>query len=262
MNHQSITFDVDQGVARIALNRPDSANAMNLGLMQELMMASIRCDEDPAIRAVTITGSGRFFCAGGDLVSFAQAGDQMPALLKQLTIYLHAAVSRFARMNAPVIAAINGVAGGGGMSLACAADLAIAAESAKFTMAYTNAGLSPDGSSTFFLPRLVGHRRAQELILTNRVLSAREALDWGIVNKVVPDADLQNEAQALAVRFASGPTSAYGEAKRLLVQSAAESLDTQMELEARAIAALGRGADAKEGIAAFLKKRKPSFVGR
>jgi 2-(1,2-epoxy-1,2-dihydrophenyl)acetyl-CoA isomerase len=262
METECIRFDIAEGVATVTLNRPDAANAMNRALMKELMDAAILCDEDPAIRAVVLTGAGRFFCAGGDLASFAAAGDGLPALLKELTVYLHAAVSRFTRMDAPVVAAVNGTAGGGGMSLACATDVAIAAESARFTMAYTNAGLVPDGSSTFFLPRLVGERRARELMLTDRVLTAREAFEWGLVTRVVPDGDALPEAQALAAKLAQGPTAAYGATKRLLASSATQGLETQMELEARAIADAGRGHDAREGIAAFLEKRRPSFVGR
>jgi 2-(1,2-epoxy-1,2-dihydrophenyl)acetyl-CoA isomerase len=164
-------------------------------------------------------------------------------------------------MNAPVVAAVNGVAAGAGMSLVCAADLAIAAESAKFTMAYTRAGLAPDGSSTFFLPRLVGVRRAVELMLTSRMLSAQEALEWGIVSRVVPDAQLPAEAAALASELAAGPTGAFGTVKKLVLASAAASLETQMELEARGIADAGRSADGREGIAAFLEKRAPKFRG-
>src|SRR6266850_69551 len=152
-------------------------------------------------------------------------------------------------------------AGGAGMSLCLFADLAIAAESAKFTLAYTRAGLSPDGGSTYFLPRIVGVRRALELALTNRVLSAREAMDWGIVNRVVPDAELQNEVSALAKQLAAGATGALGAAKRLLHHSSSESLETQMELEAQAIAERARTADAREGIAAFIAKRPANFNG-
>ena len=164
-------------------------------------------------------------------------------------------------MDAPLIAAVNGSAGGAGMSLCLFADLVLAAESAKFTLAYTRAGLSPDGGSTYFLPRIVGLRRALELALTNRVLGAQEALDWGIVTKVVPDSELQAEAQALASQLASGATRAFGAARRLLHHSFAESLETQMELEAQAIANQARTRDAREGIAAFIAKRKASFTG-
>jgi 2-(1,2-epoxy-1,2-dihydrophenyl)acetyl-CoA isomerase len=164
-------------------------------------------------------------------------------------------------MDAPFIVAVNGAAGGGGMSFVLAADLVIAAESAKFAMAYTRAGLSPDGGSTYFLPRIVGARRALELALTNRVLSAREAFDWGLVSRVVADGALATESEALAKELSRGATQAFGAAKRLIHHSFAESLETQMELEAQAIAAQARGADAREGIAAFLAKRAPKFGG-
>jgi 2-(1,2-epoxy-1,2-dihydrophenyl)acetyl-CoA isomerase len=196
------------------------------------------------------------------LKSFAAQGDHLPYHLKEVTTYLHAAMSRFARMDAPVIAAVNGTAAGAGMSLVCACDLVLAAESARFTMAYTRAGLSPDGSSTYFLPRLVGLRRALELALTNRLLSAREAQEWGIVTRVVPDANLVTETESLASQLASGATMALGTAKRLLQSGWTETLETQMEHEAQSIAAIGHTADAREGITAFLEKRVPQFQRR
>jgi len=165
------------------------------------------------------------------------------------------------RLDAPLVVAVNGSAGGAGMSLCLFADLVLAAESAKFTLAYTRVGLSPDGGSTYFLPRIIGVRRALELALTNRVLTAREAQDWGIVTKVVPDSELLAEAQALAVQLANGATRALGTARRLIHHSFAESLETQMELEAQAIADQARTQDAREGIAAFIAKRKPMFTG-
>ncbi len=181
----TLLYEVKDHVARITLNRPDAANALNLEMGRDLMHASIRAGEDPAVRAVILTGAGKMFSGGGDLTSFAAQEDRLLAHLKEVALYLHAAISRFVRMDAPVIAAVNGSAGGAGMSLCLFADLVIAAESAKFTLAYTRAGLSPDGGSTYFLPRIIGVRRALELALTNRALSAREAMDWGIVTKVV-----------------------------------------------------------------------------
>lgn len=258
---KTLLFDVKDHVARITFNRPDAANALDLQMGSDLMHASIQASEDPAVRAVLITGAGKMFSGGGDLKSFAAQGDALPGHLKEVTAYLHAAISRFVRMDAPVIAAVNGAAGGAGMSLCLFADLVLAAESAKFTMAYTRAGLNPDGSSTYFLPRIVGLRRALELALTNRVLSAKEALEWGIVTKVVPDAELMTEAQALAQQLAAGATRALGKAKRLLHHSFSESLETQMEIEAQAIADSARTRDAREGIAAFITKRKPDFRG-
>jgi 2-(1,2-epoxy-1,2-dihydrophenyl)acetyl-CoA isomerase len=259
MEYSTLLYEVKDNVARITFNRPDAANALNAEMGHELMLAAIRAGEDPAVRAVILTGAGKMFCGGGDLKHFAKQGDGLPAHLKQLAGELHLAISRLARMEAPVIAAVNGSAGGAGFSLALFADVVIAAESAKFTLAYTRAGLSPDGGSTYFLPRIVGVRRALEMALTNRVLSAGEALDWGIVTKVVPDARLQVEAQALACQLAAGATHALGAAKRLILHSFSESLETQMELEALAIADQARSAHSREGIAAFIAKRAPKF---
>jgi 2-(1,2-epoxy-1,2-dihydrophenyl)acetyl-CoA isomerase len=259
MEYRTLGFELKDHVARITLNRPDSGNALDGEMGRELMHAAIRCSEERAVRVVLLGGAGRMFCVGGDLKSFAAQAERLSAHLKELAGMLHLAISRFVRMDAPFIVAVNGAAGGGGMSFVLAADLVFAAESAKFTMAYTRAGLSPDGGSTYFLPRIVGVRRALELALTNRVLSAREALEWGLVTRVVPDAALGAEAQAAATQLASGATRAFGAAKRLLHHSFAESLETQMELEAQAIAEQARGADAREGIAAFIAKRAPRF---
>lgn len=262
MDYQHILFEVKDGIARITLNRPEVYNAMNMRMSLDLMHAAIACDEDPNVRCVVLTGAGKAFGAGGDLASFASAGDNVPALMKEMTTYFHGAVSRFARMNAPLIVAVNGVAAGAGFSTMLMGDIAIAAESARFTLAYTKAGLTPDGGSTYYLGRAIGLRRAVELALTNRTLTAREALEWGIVNKVVPDADLAAETDALARAFAAGPTRAFGGAKRLLAQGLEETLETQMEYEARSIADMARGGDGREGIAAFVAKRAPNFSGR
>jgi 2-(1,2-epoxy-1,2-dihydrophenyl)acetyl-CoA isomerase len=230
-------------------------------MMRELCDVAIRCDEDPEVRALIVKGAGKMFCAGGDLRSFAGEGDALPAYLKEITHNLHGAVSRFSRMDAPVVSAVKGVAAGAGFSLACAADMVIAAESARFTVAYTGVGLTPDGSCSFFLPRLIGLRRSQELMLTRRILSASEALDWNLVTRVVPDDDLEAESEELVAQLAAGPTRAFGGVKRLLLGSAGDHLESQMEKEARCIADAARSADAKEGIAAFLDKRKPDFTG-
>ena len=257
-----ILLDIDGPVGRITLNRPDSANGLTLPMCQELLQACIRCDEDPGVRAIVLTGAGKLFCAGGDLKSLAESGDGVGATLKEMTVYLHGAISRLTRGNAPVIVAINGTAAGAGMSLAVAGDLGIASEKAKFTMAYTAAGLSPDGSSTFFLPRLIGIRRAQELMLTNRRLSAAEALEWGLVNRVVPENEVLKQAEELAHQLAEGPTRSFGVVKKLLAMTFSETLETQMEFEASGIAASAATEDGREGIRAFLEKRAPAFRGR
>lgn len=262
MAYEHITLERRDGVATLTLNRPDAANSIDIPLARELMDAAIACDEDRDVRAVVLTGAGKMFCAGGDLRSFAEAGAGIAARLKELTAYLHAALSRLARMDAPVVAAVNGMAAGAGFSLAVAADLVIASEAAGFVMAYTNAGLVPDGSSTFFLPRRIGDRRTRELMLTNRKLTAAEALDWGLVNRVVPADRLLPAAHELAATLAAGPTRAFGAVKALLNESFEHGLETQMELEARAIAAASSTADGREGIRAFLEKRPPRFTGR
>ncbi len=262
MEFENVLYEVRDNVAHLTLNRPKAANAMNLPLARELAYAAMECGEDPSVRAVLIKAApeSKLFCAGGDLRSFADAGDRTPILLKELTMYLHAAISRFARLRAPVIAAVNGAAAGAGFSLAASTDLAICGESSTFTMAYTAAGLSPDGSSTFFLPRVIGRRRTLELMISNRRLSATEALDWGLVNRVVPDADLAVESEKLAATLAAGPTEAFGILKKLVLGE--ESLEGQMELEARGIADAARTADARGAIAAFLEKKRPQFDGR
>ncbi|NJN51108.1 MAG: enoyl-CoA hydratase [Gammaproteobacteria bacterium] len=261
MTYSTLMLERDGGVAVLTLNRPGAANTIDKAMAQEFMIAAIECDDDPAIRAVVITGAGSVFCLGGDLKSFANAGESLKSGLKEITAYLHAGISRLTRMDAPVIAAVNGTAAGAGFSLAAAADITIAADTASFVMAYTNAGLAPDGSSTYFLPRRIGDRRARELMLTNRMLTAPEALAWGVVNQVVPAADLMKIALAQAHQFAVGPTRAFGAVKMLLNGSFDNGLETQMELEARAIADMSATHDGQEGIMAFAAKRKPVFRG-
>ena len=263
MDFETLLFERRSAVAVVTLDRPDAANALNPQMAADLADAAVACDADDSIRAVVLTGAGdKLFCGGGDLRSFAEAGDGARAMVLEMTKNLHSAVSRFARLDAPVLVALNGTAGGGGMSLALAGDLMFAAENAKLTMAYTRAGLSPDGSSTYFLARIVGLRRAAELALLNRVLSAQEALEWGLVNRVLPANELMPAALETAERLAAGPTRAFGTAKRLLLDGFAQSLDTQMEYESRGIADCLSSADGREGVRAFLDKRKPAFEGR
>ncbi|MBI4590596.1 MAG: enoyl-CoA hydratase/isomerase family protein [Candidatus Rokubacteria bacterium] len=262
MAYQTLLFDVKDQVATITLNRPEAYNALNLPLASEFFHAVLEVDEDPEVRCVVVTGAGKAFCAGGDVKGFTDNLAKVGVLLKELTTYLHGAVSRLCRSPKPVIMGINGIAAGGGMSLALAGDLVIAAESARFTMAYSKIAATPDGSSSYFLPRLIGLRRALELHYTNRVLAAREALEWGLVSRVVPDAEFPQALAGLARELAQGPTLAFASAKRLFHQSTQESLETQMELEAQAIAASGKTEDFKTGVTAFAQKQTPTFKGR
>ncbi|MEM1415576.1 MAG: enoyl-CoA hydratase-related protein [Myxococcota bacterium] len=261
MSYETLTVEDDGALRTITLRRPQAANALNLRLAQELFAAATAADENAGVRAVIVTGEGRFFCAGGDVRAFHAEGAGLGEYIKRITTFLHGAVSRLHRMDAPVIMAVNGTAAGGGFSLAIGGDLVLAARSARFTMGYMRIAMSPDGTSTYFLPRLVGLRRAQELMLTDRMLSAEEAEAWGVVTRVLEDEALMDEARALGKALAAGPTGAYGEAKRLLASSFTTGLETQAELETRAIAGRSGTADGREGIAAFVEKRKASFVG-
>ena len=257
-----ILLDIHDEIAHITLNRPTAMNALNLEMARALLDAAMQCDETTGVRAVVLAGVGKMFCAGGDVKSFVSEDERLPTYVRAITTYLHAAISCLARMNAPVIAAVEGGAAGGGMSLALACDLIIAAESARFTAAYTRIGLCPDGSMTYTLSRLVGMRRALELTLTNRALTAQQALDWGMITAVAPDGEALRQADALASQFAHGPTLAYGATKRLLHQGWSETLETQMMAESQAISAMSATADASEGMRAFLAKRAPDFTGK
>jgi 2-(1,2-epoxy-1,2-dihydrophenyl)acetyl-CoA isomerase len=262
MPYNSLSFEIENGVGLVRLNRPEEGNALSMEMVRELLDVASRCDEGSDVRAVVLTGNGRMFCVGGDMKAFAAQGERVSIYIKELTQILHSAISRLNWMDAPVVVAINGTAAGGGFSLALTADIAIAAESAKFTMAYTKAGLVPDGSSSYFLARMVGLRRAKEMALLNPVLSARQALEWGLINRVVPDDQLLPTALEIARQWAEGPTRSYGETKRLILSGATESLESQMEKESRAIAAMSGSADGREGIAAFVAKRPPTFRER
>ena len=260
-----VLFEVADSVGWITLNRPKAYNALNRELAGQLLDALIRCDEDESVRAVVITGKGPSFCSGGDIKQMTAAVESdghAGAFLKTLTVSLHEAIATIAHMNKPVIMAVNGAAAGAGFSLAIAGDLVLAADNARFTIAYTAIGLAPDGSSTFTLPRLIGPKRALELMYDNRALSANEAKELGMVNRVISAAQFTDQVRAFANNIAKGPTVAFGYAKKLVTLSAQSSLETQMEHERRAIAACGRTADFREGADAFFAKRPPQFQGR
>jgi 2-(1,2-epoxy-1,2-dihydrophenyl)acetyl-CoA isomerase len=227
----------------------------------ELSEALGRLSEDSSVRALVLTGTGRAFCAGGDVQSFYDNRDDPAEIMQAVLDGLHGAVGRLIDAPFPTIAAINGVVAGAGIGIALATDLAVAAESAMFTMAYTGIGVSPDGSSTFFLPRLVGTRVAMEMILTNKRVSSEEALALGIVNSVVPDGEVEDAVNGLAAKLASGPTLAYVRARKLIRSSLASDPFTQMDAEAAGIMAAGETKDFYEGISAFIEKRRPTFTG-
>ncbi len=259
-DYETMNFEIKDKVATITLDRPDNANALNAQMARELFEVSIRCTHED-VRAVIFTAKGKMFCAGGDLAEMDAQGDNRPALLTEMATLLHQSLIRFAQIDAPVIMAVNGVAGGGGFSMALSGDFVLAAKSAKFVSAYTASGLTPDGSSTYFLAKHIGLLRAKELLLTNRMLSADDAMEWGMVNRVVEDADLMAEAQKLASGFAKGPSKALGGTKRLLNSAYAARMEEQLELETRSISAMMETHDGPHGLNAFLNKSKPIFKG-
>jgi 2-(1,2-epoxy-1,2-dihydrophenyl)acetyl-CoA isomerase len=256
--YETITLEQSGPIARITLNRPDAANGMNHTMTRELADAAKRCDTD-ATKVVVLTGSGRFFCAGGDLKSFANAPNRGQHI-KGVADDLHRAISTFARMDAVLITAVNGTAAGAGFSIAVTGDIVLAAESATFTMAYTRVGLSPDGSSSYFLPRLIGITKTKELMLTNRTLSAQEASQWGLVTEVLPDDKVAARADELATQMASTASGSNGAVKALMLSTFSSGLEEQMEFESRVIAGRAESADGREGVDAFMAKRKPEFA--
>lgn len=259
MTVQPLRIEVEKGVATLVMNRPASGNTIDLSLARALVVASIRCDQDDSIRCVVLSGEGRIFCAGGDLAAMHGAGAGRASYLSELAGTLNMALSRLMRMAKPLVTLVNGPAAGAGLSLAVCGDIVIAARSAQFQPAYSAVGLSPDGGLSWLLPRLIGLRRAQELLLRNRRLSALEAAELGLVTMVVDDACLADEGAAVANELAAGPTHALGSARRLLLESFDSAFETQLEREARAIAEAATTADCEEGIAAFLEKRSPNF---
>lgn len=257
-----VLLDITDGVARLTLNRPEASNAIDLELAQALADATSRLTAADAVRAVLLRGAGSRFCAGGDVRAFAADGDELGELLGRVLEPLHRAVSDLSALDAPVVAAVQGSAAGAGLSLVAGADLVVAAESAQFVLAYTAVGLVPDGGGTWYLPRLVGLRRATELAVTNRVLDAREALDWGLVNWVVADDELAAESERFVTELAAGPTGAYGATKRLLRGSLQAGLAEQLRAEEAAMVRAGESADGQEGVRAFVEKRRPTFGPR
>jgi len=261
MSAASVQFETHGAVALVRLNRADSSNTLNLQMAMDLLAAAMACARNAAVRAVVLTGAGRHFSFGGDLRGIHAREPSLDGHVRELTTYLHAAISHFVRMDAPVIAAVNGTAAGAGVGLVAMADLAVCGHSSRFNLAYTSVGLTPDAGTSYLLPRTVGLKRAMELLLLNRTLSADEALAWGLVNEVVDDAGLLGRAVEIAEQLAHGPLSAYGATKRLIAASLG-AFESQMVLESETIAAHAAGADAAEGIGAFLEKRRPRFPGK
>ena len=261
MPYKTIKFQRETSIARITLARPDAANALNLEMGAELLHVAELCRDDASVRAVILDAQGKFFCAGGDVAAFAAAGKDLPATLRSLLDSFHPAVEILSTMNAPVIASVQGMAAGAGLSLMSSCSFVIASDKASFTMAYTGIGMTPDGSSTYFLPRQIGIRRTEEMMISNCRLSPEKALDWGLINQVVSADSLAATTQQLAEQLAAGPTLAYGNTRRLLHSSLENNFAQQLEAEASSIIAMGKTKDGLSGVASFKDKRKPTFTG-
>jgi 2-(1,2-epoxy-1,2-dihydrophenyl)acetyl-CoA isomerase len=257
----SILLEIADRVATVTLNRPDRLNAFDEPMHAQFAQALDRIELDRAIRAVLLTGAGRAFCAGQDLAE-RQRGDGVVDLGATLDRFYNPLIRRLQRLERPVLCAVNGVAAGAGANLALACDLVLAAEEASFVQAFAKIGLVPDTGGSFFLPRLVGFARATALTMLGEKVSARQAVEIGLIHRACPAATLLEEATQLASHLATQPTFGLGLTKRLLNASLVNNLDAQLELEAEMQGVAGRSADYAEGVAAFLGKRKPTFSGR
>jgi 2-(1,2-epoxy-1,2-dihydrophenyl)acetyl-CoA isomerase len=256
-----VSFAVADGIARITLDRPEIGNAIDLPMARALLQAAVACESDASVRVVVIAGNGRMFCAGGDVSAMKTAGDALPAMLTELIATLHAASQRLAAMPKPLLTLVHGPAAGVGLSLAVMGDVVLSGKSAHYTAAYGAIGLTADGGLSWLLPRLVGLRKAQEMILTNRRLSADEAEACGLVTRTVEDAELAAEGEKVAQKLAAAPVAAFGAARALLCESFESGFETQLDRELRSMA-VAAGAEAREGIAAFFEKRPPNFRGK
>jgi 2-(1,2-epoxy-1,2-dihydrophenyl)acetyl-CoA isomerase len=257
----TVIYSVTDGVATILLNRPQVMNALDAGMLRALRVAAERAEQDAAARVVVLRGAGPAFLAGGDVAMFHANLPRMPQLVREGAAELHHAILALRRAPKPVLAAVHGAVAGAGASLMAAADLCIAAEGTKFTMAYSRLGTSPDGGATHTLPRLLGDRKALELLLLSDTFDAQAALAMGLVNRVVAAEQLEAETGALAQRLAQGATRAYGEIKRLVYVGQDRALAAQLEAEAEAFARCAGTRDFAEGVTAFVEKRKPNFKG-
>ena len=258
-----VLLEVDEaGVARVRLNRPEAANGMNVELLRALHEVIVRCHGDERVRVVVLSGAGKHFCAGGDVRTFASKGELLPGYLREATAWLQLATAALVQLRAPVIAQVQGfAAGGGGFGLVCAADLVVAAESAKFFSGAVRVGMAPDAGTTVTLTQLAGLRQAMRILLTNPTLSAAEALELGVVTEVVPDDRLGARVDELAGELAASAPLALAATKRLVWGGVGATIHERLPEEARTVSELSSTADSREGLAAVLGRRAPEFTG-
>jgi 2-(1,2-epoxy-1,2-dihydrophenyl)acetyl-CoA isomerase len=263
MAFETVNYQLGDRVAIITFNRPEALNALSLQLTLDLG-AAIRRAVDEQARAVVLTGEGRAFCSGGDLREMQtmwQKEGRIEAFLEEPLKALHDVILLIRETPVPFVAAVQGVCAGAGTNFALACDLVFAAETASFNEAFVRIGLSPDCGGSFFLPRAVGEKRAAEIFMTGETIPAGRALDFGMINRVVPAENLMTETMAMAMRLAQAPTASIGRIKRMLNASMSNDLRQQLQLEHECQIQSGKGADFKEGVGAFFEKRKPQFTG-
>ncbi|NOX82790.1 MAG: 2-(1,2-epoxy-1,2-dihydrophenyl)acetyl-CoA isomerase [Alphaproteobacteria bacterium] len=262
MSYETIIFSIDNGAARLTLNRPDRLNSFTVQMHSEVSKALDQTESDKTVRTMLITGAGRGFCAGQDLSDRAVApGNDGVDLGESLEERYNPLIRRLTSLPIPVVCAVNGVAAGAGVNIALAADIVIAARSAKFIQSFANIGLVPDSGGTWILPRLVGQARALGLTLTGEPLMAQTAADWGLIWKAVDDEKLNEETEAMIAKFAAAPTKGLAAIKAAIRSASSRTLNEQLDHERDLQRDLGRTDDYREGVDAFMNKRKPVFKG-
>lgn len=260
---RTFEYSVSGGVATMCLNRPEARNAIDMTVAQETLEVARRIAADDTVRAVLICGNGPALTVGGDIDYFQEGrSEAFGDLIQTMTVPFHQGFDILSRLDVPIVTAAHGVVAGGGLGYVYAADLALAAEGTRFITAFAGLGVSGDGGGTWHLPRLIGARRAAQAYLRNTPITDAEALEWGLVNELVPADELRERALALATELANGPTKAYGAMRQLLRESWANDLPTQHAAETRVIKFTANTADATTAITAFAQKRKPEFIGR
>lgn len=261
MSSTCTTLSVENGIARLRFTDPDKGNPIHRRFCDELCDQAIELSCRADVRVVLVTAEGKNFGFGGDIAHFAAQGDALPYEIKRMTATIHSAIARLQRMDAPMVVAVQGVCAGGSAAFAAGCDVVVTADNARWVAAYTGIGYSTDASATVMFSRRMGLARARNFLLRNQTLDAQAALAAGLVDEVVPAGQLLAHAEAIAAQFAAGPTKAYGEVRRLLLSVQNQPLETQLELEAQALARVAATDDAREGLKAFSERRKPSFKG-
>jgi 2-(1,2-epoxy-1,2-dihydrophenyl)acetyl-CoA isomerase len=262
MAFTQLSLAVDNGLARLTLTNPAKGNPIDAVLCAEVCEAAILLSEDAAVRAVLFKAEGKAFSFGWDISAFIDDFDNLPKNIKRWTATLHSGIARMQRMDAPIVAAVQGVCAGGMVGVVAGADIVVAAEDARFVAAFAGIGFSNDSGSSVMYARRMGIARARKFLLLNETLDAAQALQIGLIDEIVPSDQLDVRAEEIATKLASGPTKAFGEMRRLFTSVEDQPLEAQLELEAQALARCAGTADAREAITAFVEKRRPIFTGQ